>query len=59
MEQLEMPLGFGTALSQNPEALQKFALLGDAAKEEIIKNAHFVGSKEEMREYIEKIAELY
>lgn len=59
MEQFEMPLGFGMALSQNSEALQKFALLGDAAKEEIIKGAHFVHSKEEMQKYIEDIAESY
>lgn len=55
MEPYEIPLGFGMALAQNPEALLKFAALPEQKKREIINGTHTVSSKEEMRQYVERI----
>lgn len=55
MEHYEMPLGLGMALAQNPEAMEKFAVLSENKKQEIIRGTHTVNSKEEMRQYVENI----
>lgn len=55
MEPYEMPIGLGMALAQNPEAMQKFAMLSDEEKQEIIAGTHFVKSKEEMHQYVAKL----
>lgn len=59
LEHYEMPLGLGMALAQNPEAMQKFALLTENKKQEIIQGTHAVSSKEEMRQYVENIISAY
>lgn len=55
MKRSEMPIGFSMALAQNPEAMQKFALLDEAQKQQIINGTHSVGSKREMHEYVDKL----
>lgn len=55
MEHFEMPIGFGMALAQNFEAMQKFTTLSDAQKIEIIEGTHSVRSKEEMRRYVDRV----
>lgn len=55
MEKHEMPLGFGMALAQNPEAMQKFAMLSEDKKQEIIVGTHSVKSKEEMHQYVNNL----
>ena len=35
MKRDEMPIGFSIALAQNPDAMQKFALLGEDKKKQI------------------------
>ncbi|MGN1094958.1 MAG: hypothetical protein ACI4QR_01070 [Eubacteriales bacterium] len=52
MEKNEMPVGFAMALAQNPEAMQKFAMLGEDKKQELIAGTHSVQSREEMHQYI-------
>lgn len=59
MEKHEMPIGFGMALAQNPEAMQKFAMLSEDKKQEIINGTHSVNSREEMHSYVKKIASEY
>lgn len=59
MENYEMPVGLGMALSMNPEAMQKFASLPESKKQEIINGTHNVSSKKEMRQYVEKILSSY
>ena len=51
----EMPLGFSMALAQNPLALQKFAMLSEEKKKQIIDGTHSVKSRQEMHEYVNKI----
>lgn len=55
MEKHEMPLGFGMALAQNSEAMQKFAMLSEDKKQEIIVGTHSVKSKEEMHQYVNNL----
>lgn len=55
MNHNEMPIGFSMALAQNPEAMQKFALLDENKKQEIINGTHSVKSKQGMHEYVVKL----
>ncbi|MBQ7288287.1 MAG: hypothetical protein IJW78_01025 [Clostridia bacterium] len=55
MKRDEMPIGFSMALAQNPEAMQKFAMLNENKKQEIIAGTHSVKSKEEMHQYVNKL----
>ena len=51
----DLPLGFGMALAQHPEAMARFAALSEAEQQAIIDGAHAVRSKEEMRCYVERL----
>lgn len=59
MNNSELPLGFGLALAQNTEAMEKFATLSDNQKQEIVNGTHAITSKSEMREYVSKILSDY
>ena len=56
MKQDEMPIGFSMALAQNPDAMQKFAMLSESKKQEIVEKTHSIKSKQEMHEYVNKLA---
>ena len=55
MKRDEMPVGFSMALAKNPEAMQKFAMLSEDKKRQIIDGTHSVKSKQEMHEYVNRI----
>lgn len=55
MKHDEMPMGFSMALAQNPVALQKFEMLSEEKKKQIIEGTHSVNLKQEMHEYVNKI----
>ncbi len=55
MKREQMPVGFSMALAQNPEAMQKFAMLSEDKKKQIIDGTHSVKSKQEMHEYVNKL----
>ena len=55
MQRDEMPMGFSMALFQNPLALQKFAMLSEDKKKQIIDGTHYVKSEQEMHEYVNRI----
>ncbi len=55
MKRDEMPVGFSMALAQNPDAMQKFAMLSEEKKKQIIDGTHSVKSKQEMQEYVNKL----
>nr|WP_326186453.1 hypothetical protein [uncultured Oscillibacter sp.] len=55
METNELPLGFGMALAQHPEAMERFAALPEAEQRAIVDGAHAVRSKQEMRAYVERL----
>lgn len=58
MQRDEMPMGFSMALAQNPEAMQKFAMLSEEKKKQIIDGTHSVKSRQEMHEYVNKLINL-
>lgn len=58
MKHDEMPMGFSMALAQNPEAMQKFAMLSEDKKKQIIDGTHSVKSRQEMHEYVNKLINL-
>ncbi len=51
----EMPMGFAMALAMNPDAMQKFATLSEAQKQQIIAATHRIKSKEEMHSYVNSL----
>lgn len=52
MKRDEMPIGFTMALAQNPDAMQKFAMLNEDKKREIVARTHSIKSKDEMHRYV-------
>ncbi len=55
MEFNELPMGFGMALAQHPEAMERFAGLPEAERQAIIDGIHAVHSKQEMQAYVERL----
>ncbi len=58
MKHDEMPIGFSMALAQNADAMQKFALLGEDKKKQIIAGTHSIKSKQEMHEYVKRLTDI-
>ncbi len=52
----EKPVGFAMALAMNPEAMQKSETLSEEQKQQIIAGTHTVKSKDEMRRYVDFLA---
>ena len=52
MDVKELPLGFGFALAQDPQAMKKFANLPEPRQAEILQMAHAASSKEEMQKIV-------
>lgn len=52
----ELPLGFGFALSQNPEAMKHFASLPAAGQNELLRQAHGISSKDEMQALVNSLS---
>ena len=55
LEQDTMPLGFSMALAQNARALERFSALPERERKNLIQGAREVGSKREMRAYVNAI----
>lgn len=52
----EVPIGFGLALAQNEEAMNKFAMMTKEQKQAIWNQAHHARSEQEMRRIVTGIA---
>ncbi len=59
MKNYEMPIGFSMALALNPEAMEKFATLTEAQKQQIIDGTHSIKSKQEMHQYVDGLTKNY
>ena len=55
MNMEELPMGFGMALAQHPEAMARFTALSEAEQKAIIDGTHAVRSKQEMQTYVENL----
>ncbi|MCL2019655.1 MAG: hypothetical protein FWG70_07855 [Oscillospiraceae bacterium] len=51
-----LPLGLGMALAQNSDALSRFAGLSQAEKQQIIERTHSIGSKKEMKSFVDNLS---
>lgn len=51
----ELPLGFGMALIQNPQAFAAFSRMSNAQHQSIIDGTHSIASKHEMHAYVDSI----
>ena len=58
MDRNDLPLGFGFALAQNPEAMRKFSNLPASKQSEILQRAHSVSSKGEMQALVNDLSAL-
>ena len=56
MDSLELPLGFGMALTQNEQAMQVFEAMTDAQKRAVIEKTHTVSSRREMQQLVSELA---
>mgnify|MGYP000042582409 FL=1 len=52
----ELPLGFGMALAMNESAMQGYAALTEAEKEELILRCKDVQTKDEMQRIVDSLA---
>lgn len=58
MDGQELPLGFGFALAQNPAAMERFAMLPQGRRAEILRRVHGVTSKQEMQALVDGLTEI-
>ncbi len=56
MDRNDLPLGFGFALAQNSDAMQKFSKLPENEQQKLLQQAHAVSSKDEMQRLVNGIA---
>ena len=55
MKQNGVPPGFGFALAQDPEAMQKFASMPEQKRQEILQKAQNVSDKNEMQTLVHNL----
>lgn len=51
----ELPIGFTMELAQHSDVLNRFSHLSEAEQKSVIEGARKVGSRSEMRHYVESI----
>lgn len=52
----DIPLGFGFALAQNPDAMKQFSSLTDEERSQILAKAHAVSSRREMQSLVNSLS---
>ena len=52
----ELPLGFGMALAQHPQAMEHFCAMPENRQKQIIAHTHSIQSKQEMHAFVQKLA---
>lgn len=53
-----VPLGFGMALAQNPEAMDVFASMTAGQRKAVLDKTRAIRSREEMRSYVDSLVGL-
>lgn len=56
MDRTDLPLGFAFMLAQNPDAMKRFSDLPESKQTQILKRAHGVSSKGEMRALVKELS---
>lgn len=55
MDKQEIPIGFGFALAQNPEAMKRFAGLPESRQAEILQKARQAASEAQMQSLVNSL----
>lgn len=53
----DLPLGFGMALAQQPDAMKKFSNMTEDEQNRILSEIHNIDSKQEMQSFISRLAD--
>ncbi len=53
-----VPLGFGMALAQNPDAMEVFSGLTEDQRRQVLSKSRRIRSKSEMRSYVDSLVGL-
>lgn len=51
----ELPLGLGLAMAQRPEAMERFAALPEAERENLVEQARSARTRQEMRACVDQL----
>ncbi len=51
----DLPLGFGLAMAQRPEAMARFAALPEAERQAVVDRARSARSKQEMQSCVDQL----
>ena len=51
----ELPLGFAMALAQHPQAMEAFSNLPQGEPQQLLREAHQVQSRQEMRSLVKRL----
>ena len=52
-----LPLGFGMALAQNPQAMKIFSALPEQKQQDMIEQTHQINSKKEMQAFVQSFSD--
>lgn len=55
MDQQQLPQGFSMALSQRPEAMERFAALPEAERQAVVAQARSARTKQEMQSCVDRL----
>ena len=55
MDFYKVPIGFGMALSMNPNALRAYSAMTEAEKQAVLDKAHNANSEQEMNQIVNSI----
>ncbi len=53
--EIELPMGFGFSLAQNPDAMRNFASMSRSEQKAVIEKTHALASRREMHAFVEKL----
>lgn len=53
----DLPLGFGMALAQQPDAMKKFSNMTEDEQNRILSEIHNIDSKHEMQSFVSRLAD--
>ena len=53
----DLPLGFGMALAQQPDAMKKFSNMTEDEQNRILSEIHNINSKQEMQSFVSRLAD--
>ena len=53
----DLPLGFGMALAQQPDAMKKFSNMTEDEQNKILSEIHIIDLKQEMQSFVSRLAD--